>query len=740
MKKTLKLQTVIVLFFTCFTLLFCAVTTVLAVRQSFNIASSIFSKEGVAVTKKVASIIDGDKFEALTRSMDDTDPFYEEIRLELYRIWGESSALYLFTTAQGGSTNYLYIIDGSGAKGSSTFSAIGDEVDPLDIDPEFLRAWQTGESQLAPPHRSEWGYLVSMYEPIKNSRGVIVGMIGCDFDAQFLYDSVRAEILELILLGLLFAGVGMVVMLRLTGPIFARLARVSGIFADISQGEGNLSTRITIRRNDEIGTMATLFNQCLDKISELIILIKDQSINLTNVGHELSENMNQTAAAIMQITNNIKHIKGEAAGQAESVRETSATMEHVVGNIERLNSQVEAQTESVAQSSTAIEEMLANIQSVTATLVKNSENVEKLISASDVGRTSLEEVSVDIQGIAKESEGLLEINRVMQTIASQTNLLAMNAAIEAAHAGEAGKGFAVVSDEIRKLAESSSEQSKTISIVLKRIKESIDKITKSTDVVLQEFRDIDTEVKTVSEQETNIRHAMEEQSTGSRQILEAIGKLQDITRQVKKGSVEMLEGSKEVIKESKSLTVATEKITSSINEIASGADYINSAVERVHAISDDNNEHITAMSNEVNRFKVENTAEYVWNKTFAVGNDQIDAQHKELFSALSNLIRACGSRDKKLFRNNIEFVGNYVSKHFADEEEIQRNVGYPEYQQHKQIHDEYKDTMKRLSSQWLSMGPSEKTLTEIRANIGSWLINHIKVQDVKIGAFIRSKK
>jgi methyl-accepting chemotaxis protein len=214
-------------------------------------------------------------------------------------------------------------------------------------------------------------------------------------------------------------------------------------------------------------------------------------------------------------------------------------------------------------------------------------------------------VATDIQEIARESEGLLEINAVMENIASQTNLLSMNAAIEAAHAGEAGKGFAVVADEIRKLAESSGEQSKTISSVLKKIKESIDKITKSTDAVLNKFEAIDTGVKIVADQEENIRNAMEEQGEGSKQILDAIGQLNDITQLVKSGSVEMLEGSKEVIQESKNLEMVTQEITNGMNEMATGADQINAAVTRVNTISGQNKESIDVLVKEVSRFKVE---------------------------------------------------------------------------------------------------------------------------------------
>jgi methyl-accepting chemotaxis protein len=280
-------------------------------------------------------------------------------------------------------------------------------------------------------------------------------------------------------------------------------------------------------------------------------------------------------------------------------------MEQITVNIDKLNGYVDHQSNSVAQSSSAIEEMLANIQSVTQTLVKNADNVRELSAASDAGRSGLAEVAADIQEIARESEGLLEINSVMENIASQTNLLSMNAAIEAAHAGEAGKGFAVVADEIRKLAENSGGQSKTISVVLKKIKDSIDKITKSTGSVLKKFESIDGGVKTVSDQEENIRNAMEEQGAGSKQILEALGQLNEATRMVKSGAQEMLEGSRQVIQESKNLELATQEIANGMNEMAAGADQINVAVSRVSVISGENKESIDVLAGEVAKFKVE---------------------------------------------------------------------------------------------------------------------------------------
>jgi methyl-accepting chemotaxis protein len=249
--------------------------------------------------------------------------------------------------------------------------------------------------------------------------------------------------------------------------------------------------------------------------------------------------------------------------------------------------------------------MLANIQSVTNTLIKNEENVNSLAEASEVGHAGLMDVSEDIKEISKQSEGLLEINAVIENLASQTNLLSMNAAIEAAHAGEAGKGFAVVADEIRKLAENSSEQSKTISSVLKKITGSFTTITSATEAVLAKFEAITEGVTTVSEQEDTIRSSMEEQMQGSKQVLDGVAKVKDITTQVQSSAQEMLEGSQQVITESHNLEAATQEISNGMNEMATGAHEINQAITQVNESSGKNKTEIEALVAEVSKFKVE---------------------------------------------------------------------------------------------------------------------------------------
>jgi len=420
-----------------------------------------------------------------------------------------------------------------------------------------------------------------------------------------VYNQLSQMRVIVLIIGVILIFAGLVIAFFLGRSIAKPVISVAETLKDIAEGEGDLTHIIPIHTKDEIGNLAIYFNETLEKIKKMVINIRKEASALSSIGGELAANMNQTAAAVNEITSNIQSINSRILNQSASVSETHATMEQVTETISKLNSHIENQSTNISSASSAIEQMVANTGSVTDTLVKNAANVRTLREASEVGRTGLREVAEDIQEIARESEGLLQINSVMENIASQTNLLSMNAAIEAAHAGEAGKGFSVVAAEIRKLAESSSQQSKTISQVLKKIKESIDKITSATDNVLQKFEAIESSVNIVAEQENSIRSAMEEQGHGSKQILEGVSNINEITSEVKSGSQEMLEGSQEVIRESEHLEKITHEITAGMNEMSVGAEEINIAVHQVNEISVKNRENIEMLIREVSKFKVE---------------------------------------------------------------------------------------------------------------------------------------
>jgi len=368
-------------------------------------------------------------------------------------------------------------------------------------------------------------------------------------------------------------------------------------------------------------------NAFCDHLSGGIGTIKYKINGLNHTSFELSVNMGKTSTAVENISANLDNMENLMVKQENGAEEAGSAVSNIKENIDSLKKIIEEQTESVNRSSSAIEEMTANIHSVTQTLIENSKNVGALTEASENGKSGVQTVAQEIQEIAHDSEGLLEINSVMNNIASQTNLLSMNAAIEAAHAGEAGRGFAVVADEIRKLAESSSKQSKTTATMLKKIKASIDNITKSSNEVLARFGAIDTSVQTVSTHEQNIRNAMEEQEAGGRQILESISRLRDITSSVKKGSDDMEESGETLVKKTNEFIEISQEAVEGMNEILTGVNQIKVSISHVNDMSTENNRNFESLKQETQKFNVSAGNEKP--KILVVDDDDIDLEMVE---------------------------------------------------------------------------------------------------------------
>lgn len=214
--------------------------------------------------------------------------------------------------------------------------------------------------------------------------------------------------------------------------------------------------------------------------------------------------------------------------------------------------------DSVETSSSAIEEMIANINSINTILAQNAESINLLESATEKGQTNINNVAKLVTEIEQNSKGLSDMSDVIQEIASQTNLLAMNAAIEAAHAGDSGKGFAVVAEEIRKLAENSNAEAQKISDVLKKVTDLIAATFTGTDATQKGFEQVVSLSKTVIQHEGTVTKAIGEQSKGGTQVLQGIGSIKELTHTVTESAETLLKNTDALLDNMRNLASASQ--------------------------------------------------------------------------------------------------------------------------------------------------------------------------------------
>ena len=380
---------------------------------------------------------------------------------------------------------------------------------------------------------------------------------------------------------------------------FTRLETLLGKIA-----AGDLTDRIKVKRNDEIGRLMTHLNMATEHSHTMLAALREEADKMTAIGSDLSSNMEETATAVKQISSNAATVKEKALMQAAGVTETAATGEQIQGKLNLLVEGITKQSESITQSSALITSTAENMLRINKILSQNDELIKTVYGQMKAGTDGARAANEFVKKIAERSEALLEASQVIQNIASQTNLLAMNAAIEAAHAGESGKGFAVVADEIRKLAEESNMQGKQIGAVIKESTEIIAQVSEAGIQAEKTFTDVYGLISTISEKEDSIVNLMREQEENGAQVLSAIETINKVTRDVSSASVEMLEGGKQITAEMQKLAEITRETTDSMTEIASGAEQITDAVEEVVSLAEQNKTSIEHLAQEVGRFKI----------------------------------------------------------------------------------------------------------------------------------------
>lgn len=400
---------------------------------------------------------------------------------------------------------------------------------------------------------------------------------------------------------LFFIVVTYYILSRVSRPLMAMMT----ILNDISRGDGDLTNRITIKSRDEFGRIAESFNEFTEKISGTIKDIKGISRASREMGEELASNITEISASTTEVAATVRSLNDQVELQTVRVDDAAGSIIKIKEQISLVNSNIERETNYLSESSSAVTQMLASLQNLSRISVEKQSLVNELSTHADSSGEAMEETARDIMDIANSVHMILELVDVINNVSDQINLLSMNAAIEAAHAGDAGKGFAVVADEIRKLAETTGEQSGRITISINAIAEKINKTGKSSHKTEESIKHITHNISDIANAFNELVQGMEEISAGSTQITLSLDELLKSSKAVKESSDLVDQKSDQLISGIHEIQSISSQNSMGIQEVMEGSNQIAGVVNDLAGMGATNRENIAEMDLKLNQFKVD---------------------------------------------------------------------------------------------------------------------------------------
>ena len=373
---------------------------------------------------------------------------------------------------------------------------------------------------------------------------------------------------------------------------------------DIVEGEGDLTQRITITWFDEIGELSDHINSLIVHLGELLLQVSDVAVQVEESSDSIRVSLKEASAAAEEMFASAEQVKESTDRQQELAEDATEKFDALFAAIEGIVDSVENQATFIEETSSSIEEMAASIRSVSEATERASKTVSGLETVANDGGESVNNTISSIREIEEASAKVSKIVGMIQDMNEQTNLLAVNAAIEAAHAGQEGKGFAVVANEVKGLAENGTEQAKQIISYVDTMSEKIDNGVQLSDQASAALAGISADTKISANIVQEISDAMQEQSSGASQIVDAVESVVSATQSIKQKTIAQDTLGKELQKIMERLAAVSKEINLSAAEQIAGDGRVVDAVHSVHSDSDKNLKSTESLKRVLSKFKL----------------------------------------------------------------------------------------------------------------------------------------